>query len=275
MRDLRTRVGVSPRARRALRQLGVDSSGISGTGPSGRIVEADVIAYSRRAPVSSGTSTMRQMIAQRTAEAAATIPHFYLRAEVDVSALVDTRKQIAGSVEKREGIKITYTDFLMRALALALRECPRANAVWTDNALVPLPSANVGLVIGLEEGLMIPVTANADTLSVTALARERIALQSDADLRKRQCALPAAISLSNLGNSRVDEFDAIIPTGQSMILGVGRIAPRPFVVGERIELRQTLRLSLALDHRVHDGAPGANFLASLINFLERPAALLI
>ena len=275
MRELRTRVGVSPRARRALRQLGVDAGRITGSGPSGRIVEADVIAYSRRAPAGMATSTIRQMIAQRTSESAATIPHFYLRAEVDVSALVDTRKQIAGSVEKRDGVKITYTDFLIRALALALRECPRANAVWSDNALAPLPGANVGLVIGLEEGLMIPVIANADTLSVTALARERAALQIDGDLRKRQCSQPASISLSNLGNSRVDEFDAIIPTGQSMILGVGRIAPRPFVVGERIELRLTLRLSLACDHRVHDGAPGAEFLASLIRFLERPASLLI
>ena len=276
MRDLTTRIAATPRARRALRNLGLDAARVAGSGPNGRIVEADVLAFSRSAPdVGSGTSAMRQMIALRTAESAATIPHFYLRAEVDVSALVDTRSQIVASVEKRDGVKITYTDFLVRALAFALQEIPRANTVWENNASLTLPNASVGLVIGLAEGLMIPVIGNPGARSIVDIARERVALQNDGDLRKRLSAHRASISLSNLGNSRVDEFDAIIPTGQSMILGVGRIAARPFVVNERIELRQTMKLSLAFDHRVHDGAPGAEFLGAIVRFLERPAALLV
>ncbi len=218
---------------------------------------------------------MRQTIAQRTTESAVTIPHFYLRAEVDVSALVDTRKQIVANIEKRDGVKITYTDFLVRAIALALQEIPRNNAIWENNALLALPNASVGLVVGLEDGLMIPVIGNSAARSIVDVARERIALQQDGDLRKRLSTHRASISLSNLGNSRVDEFDAIIPTGQSMILGVGRIAPRPFVVNDTLELRQTMRVSLALDHRVHDGAPGAEFLGAIIRVLEQPAALLV
>jgi len=266
----------SPRARRAMRTFGIDPARVNGSGPNGRIVEADVLALSRNSKVSSGTtSAMRQMIAQRTTESATKIPHFYLRATIDATNLVDTRGQIIERIQKSRNVRITYTDFLLRALALALRELPRANSVWENDGCTQLDRVNVGLVLALDEGMTIPIIADADTQSVSDIAQRRVDLQSDSELQKRLSSQRAAISLSNLGNSRVDEFDAIIPTGQSMILAVGRLALRPFVVDGELKARQTLQLSLALDHRVHDGAPAAKFLESLIGFLEHPATLLI
>ena len=271
-----TQRNASPRARRAMRNFGLDAARITGSGPNGRIVEADVLAARGRAE-SSGvrTSTMRQMIAQRTTESATKIPHFYLRATIDATSQVDIRAQILERIEKSKNVRITYTDFLLRALALTLRDFPRANCVWENDGCVQIDRVNVGLVLALEEGMTIPVIGDADTQSVSDIARRRVDLQADGELQKRLASQRAAISLSNLGNSRVDEFDAIIPTGQSMILAVGRLALRPFVVDGRLEARQTMQLSLALDHRVHDGAPGAKFLECLIGYLERPATLLI
>jgi pyruvate dehydrogenase E2 component (dihydrolipoamide acetyltransferase) len=269
-------IKASPRARRAMRQQRIDPAALRGSGPGGRIVEADVLAFAGRprtetAPV----SAMRQAIAQRTSESAATIPHFYLRAEADVSALVHLRKQIVPVIEQRSGVRVTFTDLILRALGLALKQCPEANAVWQNNTLLRYDAASVGLVIALDEGMIIPTIVDAAQQSVEAIAGQRAAFQNDAELRKKASALPAAVSLSNLGNGRVDEFDAIIPTGQSMILALGRIAPRPLVVDGKIEIRETLKLSLALDHRVHDGAPASKFLNCIIELLEHPARLLI
>jgi pyruvate dehydrogenase E2 component (dihydrolipoamide acetyltransferase) len=257
-----------------MKAFGIDVSRINGSGPNGRILEADVLAL-RGNSAPARLSTMRQAIAQRTSESAATIPHFYLRATIDATPLVDLRAQIVERIEKSRGVRITYTDFLVRALALALREFPAANCVWENDAPLPLTNANVGVVLALAEGMVIPVIADADSQTVADLAKRRVDLQADSELQKRLAGQRAAISISNLGNSRVDEFDAIIPTGQSMILAVGRIAARPFVVDGKLEARQTMNLSLALDHRVHDGAPGAKFLEVLIGLLEKPAALLI
>lgn len=274
--NARTRTTVaSPRARRALLAHRIDPATVKGSGPNGRIVEADVLARVSAAAPATITSNMRRAIAQRTTESARQIPHFYLRAEVDATMLLEIRKSIVARVEAQDRVRITLTDFLVRAVALALRDHPKANCIWDNDELLPINANNVGLVMALEEGLVIPAISNADQLTIAKLAGQRIALQSDAEQQKRQSSIRAAISISNLGNSRVDEFDAIIPLGQSMILGVGRTALRPFACGERLELRQTLKLSLALDHRVHDGAPGAQFLQSIVEHLEQPASLLI
>jgi pyruvate dehydrogenase E2 component (dihydrolipoamide acetyltransferase) len=265
-------IKASPRARRAMLSLRIDPAALRGSGPGGRIVESDVLAFKR--PVG-GVSAMRQAIAQRTTESATKIPHFYLRAEIDASQLVSIRKQLVAGIEQRSGVRVTYTDFILRALGLALQQCPEANSVWQNDTLVRYTMTNVGLVIALDEGLMIPVIEDAASQSIENIGAARGVLQNDIEARKKVSSLPAAISLSNLGNGRVDEFDAIIPTGQSMILALGRIAPRPFVVDGKIEVRETLKLSLALDHRVHDGTPASKFLGCIVDLLENPARLLI
>jgi pyruvate dehydrogenase E2 component (dihydrolipoamide acetyltransferase) len=268
------RVIASPRARRALNQLGLDPKTLRGSGPNGRLVLADVQTAARSAP-GGGISIMRRAIAEKTALSFSTAPHFYLRAEVDATALLDRRQQLLDRIERQADVRLTLSDFLLRAVALALRECPWANCIWQNNTVVRLPSIDVGLVVGLPDGLLIPLLRQADTLDLPSLARQRAALVAAARAGK----LPAdatrggATSVSNLGTSRVDEFAAILAPPQSSVLAVGRAAPRPFVVDGKLAVRTTLNLCLSVDHRVLDGGPAGEFLGRIVQFVEQPDAL--
>lgn len=282
------RVLASPRARRAIAKFGLNARSLRGSGPGGRIVEADALAAAttNRAgsaptgvPVASlggGVSIMRRSIAQRTAESFVTIPHFYLRAEVDITDLVALRAQWLEEIESRHGVRITITDFLLRAQALALREFPAANAVWQHNNLARYANADVGVVVGLPDGLLIPVLRRADLLTLVELARERtrlVDLCRSGKVSSEQMQ-GGASSLSNLGPTRADEFAAVIAPHQSSMLAVGRAAPRPYVVNGAPAVRTTMRLCLSMDHRVLDGAPAAEFLGLIVQRLEQPRSLL-
>jgi len=266
---------ISPRARRRARELGMDWSRLQGSGRTGRIVEADVLEAAKKA-TPSPLSTMRRLIAQRTVESFATVPHFYLRTEVDVTALLQLRERLLPDIERTTGARLTLTDLILRAQARALRECPFANAIWQDNHLTPLPAGDVGLVVGLPDGLMIPIVRSADGAELAALVKQRAALVAAA--RAGRLAAEAlqggATSLSNLGNTCVDEFSAVIPPPHSSILAVGRAVPRPFVVREQLVVRPTLKLCLSVDHRVMDGGPAAEFLGRIVAALEQPQELI-
>jgi pyruvate dehydrogenase E2 component (dihydrolipoamide acetyltransferase) len=220
-------------------------------------------------------SVMRRSIAERTALSFATIPHFYLRAEVDATELVRMREHLAVVIEQECGVRVTVTDFLLRAQALALRDFPDANTVWQNGSLVRADEVGVGVVVGLADGLLIPVIRGADRLSLVKLARERARLVKVARNGQINPAMlsGAASSLSNLGATRTDEFAAIIAPPQSSMLAVGRAALRPFVVGGRLEARTTLRLCLSVDHRVLDGGPAATFLGRIVELLENPSRI--
>lgn len=279
----------SPRARRKAAELGVEVSRLQGSGSSGRIIEADVLkasagqsnstiidSGSKPSPVlANQVSTMRRNIAERTAMSFSTVPHFYLRAEVDASKLVTTRELLVGVLEKEIGVRITLTDFLLRAQAIALHDFPVANAVWQNNSVVSYADADVGVVVGLPDGLVIPVIRAAQKLSFVQLAKERARLVETVRSGRFNAEMLAggATSLSNLGGKRTDEFAAIIPPNQSSILAVGRTALRPYVVDGRVEARTTLRLCLSVDHRVLDGAPASDFLGRITELLENPKAL--
>ena len=282
------RVLASPRARRRLRQLGLDPRQLHGTGPLGRILEADVKAAAAAKPTASparpvepasttaaSASAMRRAIAEKTARSFATIPHFYLRVEADVTPLLDFRREIAPAVEREAGVKPTITDFLLCAMAWALVEFPFANSIWQGDALVELPAVDLGIVVGVENGLLIPVLRSADKLGLAKLARRRSELVAAARAGKLTAAdtQGGAMSLSNLGDSPVDEFAAVIAPTQSSMLSVGRAAPRPFVVGDQLAVRATLKLCLAADHRVMDGGPAGQMLGRIVHFLEHPTIL--
>lgn len=274
----------SPRARRLLAETKFDPRAIRGSGPGGRIVEADIrgaLAGGVSAARPAGqtyvpASTMRLAIARRTSESFATVPHFYLRAEVDATALVDLRQQLVDEVEKLHGVRLTLTDFLLRAMAKALAEYPQANRIWHDQGLLEFATVDVGLMVAVPDGLVAAVVRKADTLSVLELARERSRLVAAARVGR----LPGdavgggATSLSNLGEGRVDEFAAVIMPPQSSILAVGRLAPRPWVVDGSLTVRTTLRLCLSVDHRVLDGTAAAAYLGQIVRLLERPALLM-
>jgi pyruvate dehydrogenase E2 component (dihydrolipoamide acetyltransferase) len=280
-----TRILASPRARRAMSRRGLSAANLVGSGPNGRILEADVLraaaapatkaAPAKTAPAGS-ISSMRRAVAAKVAESFATVPHFYLRSEVDVTSLVQLREQNLAVIEKCSGVRPSLTDFLLRAMALALRDCPSANRIWQDDAIVQLPSVDVGLVIQVSDGLLVPIIQNADRMGLAELARQRIKLAEIV----RSGRMPAdlfqggATSLTNLGKHRVDEFAPIISPPQSSMLAVGRLAERPAAYEGRLCLRQTMHLTLSVDHRVMDGVPAAEFLDHIVESLEKPYQLL-
>jgi pyruvate dehydrogenase E2 component (dihydrolipoamide acetyltransferase) len=267
-------VTVSPRARRQARTLGVDYRTLKGSGRTGRIIEADVLAAARVQPGST-PSSMRRTIAERTASSFAQAPHFYLRTEIDATALVALRERLLPDIQATSGVRITLSDLFLRAQALALRDCPFANVVWQDDQLVTVPKADVGLVVGLKEGLMIPIIREPAGGDLAALAQQRDTLVQAARAGRlsTEAMQGGATSLSNLGATRVDEFAAVIAPGQSSILAVGRLASRPWVVDGTFAVRPSLKLCLSVDHRVMDGGPAAEFLGRIAALLEAPAAL--
>ena len=220
-----------------------------------------------------GLSTMRRSIAQRTAESFARAPHFYLRTEVDATALLALRERLLPDIEQATGVRLTLTDLLLRAQALALHDCPFANALWQDGQVMRLPGCDLGLVVGLEDGLLIPIVRGAGTGGLAALVNQRAALVDAARAGKltAEAMQGGATSLSNLGNTCVDEFAAVIAPPQSSMLAVGRAAPRPFVVEGQLAIRTTLKLCLSVDHRVMDGGPAAKFLGRVVELIEHPA----
>jgi pyruvate dehydrogenase E2 component (dihydrolipoamide acetyltransferase) len=279
----------SPRARRRAAELGVDATRLHGSGRTGRIIESDVLKAAasqgtagiaspahKAAPTSAGhVSIMRRSIAERTALSFSTIPHFYLRAEVDVTELVKMREQQLEVLESECGVRVTVTDFLLRAQALALRDFPAANGIWRQNNILRYADADVGVVVGLPDGLVIPIIRAAQKLSLGQLAKERARLVETvrAGGFNPDMLEGGATSVSNLGTTRTDEFTAIIAPHQSSMLAVGRAIPRPYVVDGRLEIRTTLWLCLSVDHRVLDGKPAAEFFGRIVELLEAPKAL--
>lgn len=274
---------VSPRARRMLRERGLNPATVRGTGPNGRIVAADVLrtgSMSRPTAANPATagflSPMRRAVAAKVTESFATVPHFYLRVLVDVTGLVQLREQTLDTIQRQAGHRPSLTDFLLRAMAMALGECPQANRIWQDDAIVQLPSVDVGLVVQVDDGLLVPVFRHADRLSLVELVRHRATrLEEVRSGRISADGLQGgATSLTNLGKHRVDEFAPIISPPQSSMLAVGRVAERPAAWDGRLALRQTMPLTLAVDHRVMDGVPAAEFLDQIVKLLENPFLLL-
>jgi pyruvate dehydrogenase E2 component (dihydrolipoamide acetyltransferase) len=273
-----------------MRQRGIDPATVRGTGPNGRVVEADVLRAALASPLpwagegpavraaaSTGLlSSMRRAVAAKVAESFATVPHFYLRSEADVTALEQLRSQATESLEARCGVRPSLTDFLLRAMILALGDCPHVNRIWQGGAIVQLPTVDVGLVVQMDDGLMVPIIHRADQLDLVGLIRQRAAVVEAVRSGKTSADLfqGGATSLSNLGRRRVDEFTPIISPPQSSMLAVGRVADRPGVVDGRLSLRRTIQLTLSVDHRVLDGVPAAAFLDRIVELLEKPLLLL-
>jgi pyruvate dehydrogenase E2 component (dihydrolipoamide acetyltransferase) len=219
---------------------------------------------------------MRRTIAQRTAESFSSTPHFYLRSEVDVTALLQFRNDLLVEIESTNGIRLTLTDLLLRAQAKALRIFPAANAVWANDTIVNLSAYDVGVVVALPNGMRIPIVRSPETGALATLAEQRCRLVELARSGKLsfEAMQGGATALSNLGSAGVDEFAGVISPGQSSMLAVGKASPRPFVLDGKLAVRSTIRLCLSVDHRVLDGAPGAEYLGVIVGLLEKPERLL-
>ena len=315
------RVFASPLARRIAKEKGVDLGAVTGSGPHGRIVRADVegaqpgavkpaaavvaeavkaapapVAASAPAaamPTGLATETvlkmyadrayeevpldgMRRTIAARLTEAKQTIPHFYLRREVRLDALMAFREQLNKQLEGR-GVKLSVNDFIIKACAMALQAVPNANAVWAGDRMLRLKPSDVAVAVAVEGGLFTPVLRDADKKSLSALSAEMKDLAGRAKTKK---LAPheyqgGSFAISNLGMMGVENFDAVINPPHGSILAVGAGIKKPVVMADgTIGVATVMSMTLSVDHRVIDGALGAEFLKAVIEALENPMVML-
>ena len=306
------RVFATPLARRIAADKGLDLTAIAGSGPHGRIVKADVesatAAPKAAAPaakaaapaaggaaMATGPSTdvvlktyadrpfeevsldgMRKTIAARLTEAKQSVPHFYLRRDIQLDALLKFRSQLNKQLEPR-GVKLSVNDFIIKACALALQQVPEANAVWAGDRTLRFEKSDVAVAVAIEGGLFTPVLRDAEMKSLSALSSEMKDLAGRA--RERKLAphefQGGSFAISNLGMFGIDNFDAIINPPHAAILAVGAGAKKPIVGADgELTVGTVMSTTLSVDHRVIDGALGANLLNAIKDNLENPMTML-
>lgn len=308
------RVFASPLARRIAADKGVDLASIKGTGPKGRIVKADVLsadatpaavaapAAASAAPaaasapaMASGPSAdmvarmyegrdfeevtldgMRKTIAARLTEAKQSIPHFYLRRDIQLDALLAFRSQLNKQLADR-GVKLSVNDFIIKAVALALQAVPAANAVWAGDRVLQMKASDVAVAVAIEGGLFTPVLQDAEMKSLSALSAQMKDLAGRA--RERKLAPSeyqgGSFAISNLGMFGIDNFDAIVNPPHAGILAVGAGVKKPVVNADgELSVATVMSVTMSVDHRVIDGAVGADLLKAIVDNLENPMAML-
>ncbi len=264
----------SPKARRRAAERGIDIATLRGSGPGGAVLAADVEAArgpAGRAEVPS-VGTVWRVMAERMTQSWTTVPHFYLVREVNASRLVSW----LAAARKQTGAKITYTDLLVRLVAATLTRHPAVNGGWRDGALIRNAEINIGLAVAIDDGLVVPVIHRADTLSLAEIAARREELVERAQSGRLRPAdiTGGTFTISNLGMFGVDAFSAIVNPPQAAILAVGRIANRVVPVNGVAAVQPVMVLTLSCDHRAVDGARGAEFVGTLAECVEEPAALI-
>ena len=306
------RIFASPLARRIAAEKGIDLATVSGSGPHGRIVKADLEgakpapakpaeapraaapAAAASAPAPAGLSTetvlkmyadrettevqldgMRRTIAARLSEAKQTIPHFYLRRSAKLDALMEFRALLNKQLESR-GVKLSVNDFIIKASALALQEVPDANAVWAGDRILKLKPSDVAVAVAIEGGLFTPVLKDAQQKTLSALSTEMKDLATRAKTKK---LAPheyqgGSFAISNLGMFGIENFDAVINPPHGAILAVGAGIQTPVVENGEIVIRNVMSMTLSVDHRVIDGALGAQLLEAIVRHLENPMGML-
>ncbi len=311
------RVLASPYVRKVAREQGIDLHGAQGTGTGGRVLPADLetmraqgsTALARSAPVTPpeqrpmgrpvgeglsleepevrALSPMRRTIARRLTESKATVPHFYLRIDVDVAELAKLRAEINAELTSHgsdghaaegdpQATKVSYNDLLIKACAIALTHVPECNASYSPDAILVHRRVDISVAVAIPDGLVTPVVRRADQKSVAAIAREVRDLAARARNRKLKPEEMAdgTFSISNLGMFGIDDFAAVINPPEGAILAVGQVRDVPVVKSGKVMAGQRLALTLSCDHRVVDGAIGAAFLAELRRLVEHPLRVL-
>jgi pyruvate dehydrogenase E2 component (dihydrolipoamide acetyltransferase) len=273
--------------------MGVSLEAIQGSGPQGRIVARDVKEFGgTRAGGGAGApqrpqlapagpleeksiplSTMRRTIAKRLAESTGPIPHFYLTVDYDVTNLLSLRQQL----NEIEQTKISVNDFVIRAAALAIRHHPNVNASWGDEAIALHGQINIGVAVSTPEGLITPVVRDADQKSLIEIANEVRALAEKAKNRKLRPEeyQSSTFTISNLGAWGIEEFTAIINPPNVAILAIGAATSQPVVIDKQVVIRDRMKITMSCDHRVVDGAAGAEYLRTLRQYIEQPVRLLV
>ena len=294
-KDEEARVKASPVARRIAAELGVDLGSVKGTGPDGRVIETDVRAASKSkgaaqksaaaAPtIKAGESTrinlsgMRKIIAQRLVESLGPVPHFYLNIDIDAGPLMAARAELKSAGEGADASKITVNDFVLKAAVQAAAKVPKVNASFDGDAIVQYADVDLAIAVALEDGLVAPVIRAAQNKSL----REISELVKDLANRARNKRMKpeefqgGSFTVSNLGGMGIDSFSAVINPPQGFILAVGAITKHAVVDdSDQIVVGHRMSICMSCDHRVIDGALGAEYLKELRHLLENPALLLV
>ncbi len=284
----------SPKARRMAKEANLDITRISGSGPEGAVLAGDVAAFQNQAlfqeldqvsgnypepaeaaPSAQLSATWRTM-AERMAQSWTSAPHFYLVREVNASGIIEMRSRVAEAVQKRTGTKLTYTDLLIKLCAASLAGHPHLNAGWSGSEIKFNPEINLGMAVGIEDGLVVPVIHQAGSLSLGEIASQRQDLITRANEHHLRPAdlTGGTFTLTNLGMYSVDAFMAVLNPPQAAVLAVGRIADRVVAENGQPVVRPTIILTLSCDHRVVDGMRAAKFLDDLANLLAEPWGIL-
>lgn len=300
------RVKISPLARRLAAEKNIDPSRVTGSGPGGRIVRADILSAEKNGGASVGAATagsrgsalpsgpgafskgpiqeersvpvsnMRGAIARRLLDSKTQLPHFYVEIEIDAAPLLALREQLNGGLEA-QGVKLSVNDFILKGSAEALRRVPQVNASWQGDRIQYFAAAHVSFAVAMEDGLITPVIRDAHQKSVFQISNEAKSLGK---LAKEKKLKPdqftgGTFCVSNLGMMGIPRFSAIINPPNAAILAVGTTIKKPVVKNDQIVIGQTMTLTLSCDHRVVDGAVGAQYLNALKQLLEAPALLLV
>jgi pyruvate dehydrogenase E2 component (dihydrolipoamide acetyltransferase) len=297
------RVKISPLARKLAAEKGIAYAALQGSGPGGRIVRADILSaeknprpaakagaaggatFSGSAPARTGpiqeertvpVSNMRGVIAKRMVESTTTIPYIYVDIEIDAEPLLAIRQQLNTGLEK-EGVKLSVNDFVLKACAEALRRVPAINSSWEGSQIRYFGAAHIAFAVALEDGLITPVVKDAHQKNVFQISSEAKALGKKAKDKKLQPSeyTGGTFCVSNLGMMGIPRFTAIINPPNSAILAVGAAVAKPVVKNGQVVPGQVMTVTLSGDHRVFDGAVGAQFLVALKALLESPALLLV
>ena len=289
------RVAISPLAKKMAQDKGVDINSVQGSGENGRIVKKDIENYqpaakpaasapaATAAPVAvsfvqgedteTPNSQVRNIIAKRLSESKFSAPHYYLMVEINMDKAIEARKEINSLPDT----KISFNDMIIKATAIALRKHPQVNSSWAGDKIIHRGNINIGVAVAIPDGLVVPVLKNTDQMTYTQIS----ASVKDMASRAKSKGLKAnemegsTFSISNLGMFGIETFTSIINQPNSAILSVGAIIEKPIVKDGQIVVGNTMKLSLACDHRVVDGATGAQFLQTLRTYLESPLTLLL
>jgi len=286
------RIFASPLAKRIATDKGVDLNSVNGSGPHGRIVKRDVEELSSgktstaaspiHQPTSSGPefedvplSNMRKVIAKRLLESKQTVPHFYLTVDCQLDDLMSARKQLNEGLAD-QGKKITVNDFVIKSVAMALRDTPDANASWMGDSIRRYKHSDVSVAVAIEDGLVTPIIKKAELKSIVAVSDEmKILAQKAKDGKlKPEEFQGGSFSISNLGMFGIKQFNAIINPPQACIMAVGAGEKRPVIIDGQVTAKTVVSITLSSDHRVVDGKVGAEFLAAFKKYMENPILLL-
>lgn len=282
-----TRVKASPLAKAMAEKAGVDINQVKGSGDNGRIIKKDIETYVENPPVSAPAAIqpvsvpsgempvtqMRKVIAKRLGESKFTAPHFYLTMEINMEVAMAARNAINADGE----VKISFNDFVVKACASALKKHPMINASWLGDKIAIHNVVNIGVAVAVPDGLLVPVVNNADLKSLSQINAEVKELAKKAKDKKLQPQEMTGntFTISNLGMFDIEEFTAIINPPDACILAVGSINEKPVVKNGAIVVGHTMKVTLSCDHRVVDGATGAQFLQTLKAILENPVKMLV